>query len=45
MTMPLLNCLVFSSFLMFARKCVKKTESPKVCYLFTLNIWVAANKG
>jgi len=30
---------------MLARKCVKKTGSPKLCYLFTLNIWVVTEKG
>jgi len=42
---PLLNRLVFSSFVMLASKCVKKTGSPKICYLFTLSIWVATKKG
>jgi len=41
----LLNCLVFISFVMLARKCVKKTGSTKLCYLFTLNIWVATKRG
>jgi len=30
---------------MFERKCVKKTGLPKLCYLFTINIGVATNKG
>jgi len=30
---------------MLARKCVKKTGSPKLRYLFILNIWVASKQG
>jgi len=29
---------------MFARKCVKKIGSPKLCYLLTLNVWGATKK-